>query len=647
MVDNRAADERFMSMALEEARVAASIGEVPIGAVVVHEGRVIARAHNRREADEDPSAHAEFAAMMEASRALGRWRLTGCTVYVTLEPCLMCAGLMVNARIDRCVFGASDPKGGAVGTLYDVSCDERLNHAFDVTPGVLEDECAAVLRAFFQELRAGRGLGPRADGAASVAGVLAADSADAGYVAVEAGLEAPRAGAELEASPVDAGDLQRRGSRSMAASHANGGSVPGPVRALRRRRAPYAGCMLLAIDSFKGSATSSQVEEWLAQGARAACPDLACVPVPVADGGEGTLEAFHSALGGEVRRVMVPAPIEGSHAASFLLAPDGEGRLCAVIEMAQAAGIDASPCTHEAALAASTRGVGELMCAAIEADAKTLYVGLGGSATTDGGAGMLQVLGARVLDRAGDEVRPGLAGLRDVVSIDVAPARERLAGVALKVLTDVKSPLVGACGSVRMFGPQKGLGADASADERAALLAEYDRWMAAYGAKLTDARDALDGTELQVAAAGARPKSLAGVPGAGAAGGLGAAFLALGAELTPGADALLDLVQFDELVRGACVVVTGEGSVDAQTAEGKVPVGVAHRAKCVRPDVPVYAVCGSRAENLERVYAAGVDVVLPIEMGPQTLEQALSTDQTRANLIATGETLGRIMGLGR
>ena len=117
--------------------------------------------------------------------------------------------------------------------------------------------------------------------------------------------------------------------------------------------------------------------------------------------------------------------------------------------------------------------------------------------------------------------------------------------------------------------------------------------------------------------------------------------------MTPGADVLLDLVQFDALVRGACVVVTGEGSVDAQTAEGKVPVGVAHRAKCVRPDVPVYAVCGSRAENLERVYAAGVDVVLPIEMGPQTLERALSTDQTRANLIATGETLGRIMGLGR
>lgn len=141
-------DERFMREALTEARAAAALGEVPIGAVVVHEGRVIARAHNRRELDEDPSAHAEFSAMMEASRALGRWRLTGCTVYVTLEPCLMCAGLMVNARIDRCVYGAVDPKGGAVGTLYDVSRDPRLNHSFEVGAGVLGDECAAVLREF-------------------------------------------------------------------------------------------------------------------------------------------------------------------------------------------------------------------------------------------------------------------------------------------------------------------------------------------------------------------------------------------------------------------------------------------------------------------------------------------------------------------
>ncbi len=149
-------DERYMRLALEEAEAAAAEGEVPIGAVVVCDGEVVARAHNRRETDADPSAHAEFAAMVAAARALGRWRLTGCTVYVTLEPCLMCAGLMVNARVDRCVYGAADPKGGAVGTLYDVSHDERLNHEFEVTSGVLADEAAKLLRDFFRARRAKR-----------------------------------------------------------------------------------------------------------------------------------------------------------------------------------------------------------------------------------------------------------------------------------------------------------------------------------------------------------------------------------------------------------------------------------------------------------------------------------------------------------
>lgn len=146
-------DERYMQLALDEARQAAAEGEVPIGAVVVCDGRVVARAHNRRETDHDPSAHAEFSAMVRAAQALDRWRLTGCTVYVTLEPCLMCAGLMINARIDRCVYGAADPKGGALGTLYDVSHDARLNHEFEVVGGVLADECAAELRSFFRARR--------------------------------------------------------------------------------------------------------------------------------------------------------------------------------------------------------------------------------------------------------------------------------------------------------------------------------------------------------------------------------------------------------------------------------------------------------------------------------------------------------------
>lgn len=159
----RELDKKYMAIALEEASLAAAEDEVPIGAVVVCDGEVVARAHNRRELDEDPSAHAEFRAMVDASRRLGRWRLTGCTVYVTLEPCLMCAGLMVNARVDRCVYGAPDPKGGALGTLYDVSHDPRLNHEFEVTAGVLQDECASALRAFFRAKRAARKRAGSAD----------------------------------------------------------------------------------------------------------------------------------------------------------------------------------------------------------------------------------------------------------------------------------------------------------------------------------------------------------------------------------------------------------------------------------------------------------------------------------------------------
>ena len=158
-------DEKYMRLALAEADAAAAEGDYTVmfealktGALdaVVCDGQVVARAHNRRELDLDPSAHAEFSAMVEASRVLGRWRLSGCTVYVTLEPCLMCAGLMVNARIDHCVFGAADPKGGALGTLYDVSHDPRLNHEFEVTPGVLADEAASQLRAFFRARREAR-----------------------------------------------------------------------------------------------------------------------------------------------------------------------------------------------------------------------------------------------------------------------------------------------------------------------------------------------------------------------------------------------------------------------------------------------------------------------------------------------------------
>lgn len=158
-------DEDYMRMAIEEARRAEELDEVPIGAVVVYEPidpatrrplaepQVIARACNLRETTQDPAGHAEFIALKQAAEQLGVWRLTGCTVYVTLEPCVMCAGLMHQARVDRCVFGAADPKAGALGTLYAVNADERLNHTFEARPGVLGDECAALLREFFAKKR--------------------------------------------------------------------------------------------------------------------------------------------------------------------------------------------------------------------------------------------------------------------------------------------------------------------------------------------------------------------------------------------------------------------------------------------------------------------------------------------------------------
>lgn len=158
-------DEQYMALALEEARAAGAAGEVPIGAVVVYEPidrgtrrpladlQVIARAHNRRETDCDPAGHAEFIAMKEAARVLEAWRLSDCTVYVTLEPCIMCAGLMHQARIARCVYGAPDQKAGALGTLYRIHADERLNHQFEVTPGMNEEACVELLRNFFRARR--------------------------------------------------------------------------------------------------------------------------------------------------------------------------------------------------------------------------------------------------------------------------------------------------------------------------------------------------------------------------------------------------------------------------------------------------------------------------------------------------------------
>ncbi len=586
-------DEKFMREALAEARAAAAVGEVPIGAVVVRDGEIVARAHNRRELDQDPSAHAEFAALCAAAQALGRWRLSDCTVYVTLEPCCMCAGLMVNARVGRCVYGASDAKAGALGSLYDLNADSRLNHRFHVTAGVLADECRAVLSNYFAGLRGADGVGC---------------GCGANLEAHVAHAEALADGEDLAGETLDFGPVQRRPRR-----------------------------VLLAIDSFKGSVSSAQAEEVVAEGVRRVWPDAQVSALPLADGGEGTLDAV-AACGGEIVTCEVAGPLGKCVAARMLV--DGEHE-SAVIEMAEAAGIGCSPCTESAALAATTYGVGELMLRAVRAGARTLYMGLGGSATNDGGAGMLQALGARLVDDRGCNIALGLTGLEHVASIDLAPALRALNGARVVVLSDVENPLVGRRGALAVFGGQKGLPTD---DVEA--LGGYDDWMVGYGRLLDTAIAEARAQGLLRVPEGARTfGSVLGVPGAGAAGGLGAALLALGAELHSGVETVLDLIGFDERVRDVDLVITGEGNMDEQSAAGKAPVGVARRAK--RYGKPVVAVVGGRADNLDAVYGQGIDLVLPICRKPMDLEQALDPQEATTNLICAGEAVARSYDLGR
>ena len=584
-------DEKFMREALAEARAAAAVGEVPIGAVVVRDGEIVARAHNRRELDQDPSAHAEFAALCAAAQSLGRWRLFDCTVYVTLEPCCMCAGLMVNARVGRCVYGAADAKAGALGSLYDLNADSRLNHRFNVTAGVLADECRAVLSGYFTGLRGVDGIGCGLN--------LEAHAAHA---------EALAGGGDLADEMVDFGSVQRRPRR-----------------------------VLLAIDSFKGSVSSSQAEAAVAEGVRRVWSDAQVAALPLADGGEGTLDAV-AACGGETVACEVVGPL-GKRASARMLV-DGEHE-SAVIEMAEAAGIGYSPCTESAALAATTYGVGELMLRAVRTGAKTLYIGLGGSATNDGGAGMLQALGARLVDGCGYNIAPGLAGLEQVASVDLAPALQALDGARIVVLSDVENPLVGRRGALAVFGGQKGLPTD---DVEA--LGRYDGWMVGYGRLLDTAIAEARAQGLLRAPEGARTfGSVLGVPGAGAAGGLGAALLALGAELRSGVETVLDLIGFDEHVRDVDLVITGEGNMDEQSAAGKAPVGVARRAK--RYGKPVVAVVGGRADNLDAVYERGIDLVLPVCRKPMGLELALDPQEAITNLICAGEATAQAYDLGR
>ena len=319
--------------------------------------------------------------------------------------------------------------------------------------------------------------------------------------------------------------------------------------------------IVVAPDKFKGSLTAAQAAEAIAEGLRRSCPDANVIQLPVADGGDGTVEAAVAA-GYQRQMVTVCGPTGEAVQATFALRGG-----TAVLEMAQASGLRQLPGGRLAPLTATTYGTGELLKAALDAGCQHLVLGVGGSATTDGGAGMAQALGAQLLDVDGAELPPGGAALADLDRIDTTGLDPRLASTTVVIASDVDNPLVGARGAAHVYGPQKG------ATPSEVLLLD---------AALTRYADIVE-RDLGVSVAHRR--------GAGAAGGTGAGAIAfLGAHSTSGIVLILDVVGFADAVSGADLVITGEGCLDAQSLSGKAPVGVARAAASA--GVPVIALVG-------------------------------------------------------
>ncbi|MGW0415133.1 glycerate kinase [Streptomyces collinus] len=341
--------------------------------------------------------------------------------------------------------------------------------------------------------------------------------------------------------------------------------------------------VLVAADKFKGSLTAVQVAERVTAGLRRIVPGLQVAALPVADGGDGTVDAAVAA-GFERREVRVAGPLGDEVTAAFALR-DGT----AVVEMAEASGLGRLPAGVFAPLTSSTYGSGELLRAALDAGARTIVFGVGGSATTDGGAGMLAALGARFLDEDGEPVPPGGGGLAELARADLSGLDPRLSSVELVLASDVDNPLTGPKGAPAVYGPQKG----ASPADVAALDAAL-----AHFAKVLEAE------------AGPRAAEHAAAPGAGAAGGIGYGALLLGARFRPGIEVMLDVLGFGPALERADVVVTGEGSLDEQTLHGKAPAGVAAAARAAGRTV--VAVCGRLALSEEALRAAGIERAYPL-----------------------------------
>lgn len=365
--------------------------------------------------------------------------------------------------------------------------------------------------------------------------------------------------------------------------------------------------IVIAADSFKGSASSKDISMWLEKGIRRVLPHSPIDKFSVADGGEGTVEALVDALAGKRKRITVQNPLGNPVKAQYGVLPNQ----IVVLEMAEASGITLIEQNAENALNASTYGVGELLLAALDEGAKEIYLGIGGSATSDGGAGMAKALGVSFYDDQGKDIPRGLAGLAKLASIDISKIDPRLKDVKINILSDVTNPLVGEKGAIAIYGPQKGIPIDQTKT--------YDQWMKHYASVIKK--------EMQI--------DIADAPGAGAAGGLGAALQVFcQAKTCNGIETILDLVEIEKKIAQAALVITGEGKLDQQSLNGKVPVGIAELAK--KHHKPVIAVVGSREKEVSAAYAAGIDLILPIIHRPMSLQEAMT--QVEENVVIAGET---------
>lgn len=354
--------------------------------------------------------------------------------------------------------------------------------------------------------------------------------------------------------------------------------------------------IVIAPDSYKESLSALEVATAIESGFREIFPTAEYVKLPVADGGEGTVEAMVAATCGRIVNVAVKGPLGEAVDGFYGLSGDEQ---CAFIEMAAASGLELVPAAQRDPLVTTSWGTGELIRHALDSGVKHIIIGIGGSATNDGGAGMVQALGAKLLDKQGQQIGPGGAALETLASIDVRELDKRLADCRIEVACDVTNPLTGKEGASAIFGPQKGA--------TPKMIARLDQALGHY-AKLI-ARD-LDVEVLNLA-------------GGGAAGGMGAGLFAFcGAELRRGIEIVTEALSLDAHVADADLVITGEGRIDSQTINGKVPVGVASVAK--RYNVPVIGIAGSLTADVGVVHDHGIDAVFSVIYKICSLDDALA-----------------------